>query len=152
MLSRYSNVILFCKDEQGNHYANEHKNKSIYEIYLMQRMIPIVNSDWVFKFGGRYHLHEAFRVEDYTRDKPVFKKVAGPLTYTGEPIVECIIYAIPKSYLGLYVKIYESIKNALLDSSGSTERLLYQYSTDCYNIESAGVIGRDAIEGLEKGV
>lgn len=37
-LSKYSTVVLFCKDKKANYYSNISSNKSIYEVYCMKYM------------------------------------------------------------------------------------------------------------------
>ena len=148
-------IILFCRDVNGNHYANTHTNKSIYEIYVMRKMLEKLHSEensdaWYFKFGGRYHLTGSFNLSQFLREKPVYKIVDGKYTFAGQSIVECIIYSFPYScrekYLGIYGEITERVEN----SSESIESLLYEKSCDFETVNTLGVIGKDAIEGFDQ--
>lgn len=146
-LTPYVRVVYFTKNEQGNHYANRHPNKSIYEVYVMRRMLEVLSFKWIFKFGGRYHLLPTFNLSFFLRDKPVFKTLIG---YTRTYIVECVIYSIPGTYRNKYIDIYREIIKRL-EGNDSIENLLYVYSKDdCYTVPYLHVIGNDAIEGMDK--
>jgi hypothetical protein len=108
-------------------------------------------SKWIFKFGGRYTLHDFFNITDFLKDKPVFKVINAQNTFSkNESIIECIIYSIPQSYFNSYVNIYNNILEYITDSYGSIESLLYKYAEpDMYTIEYLNVYGRDAIEGFD---
>lgn len=148
-LSKYCTIILYCKDTDGNNYANHHVNKSIYEVYCMKNIIKQIKFNWVFKFGGRYNLHFNFNLNNLLKDKPVFKVIDAEYSFTGiESIIECIIYSLPNSYKDKYINIFETIFTDIInDSSLAIENLLCKYSDDIYKIDYLDVFGRDAIEG-----
>lgn len=150
-LSNYSNIILFYKDTLAYNYANENINKSIYEVYCMKYLFEKITFNWAFKFGGRYNLHHTFNLNNFLKDKPVFKIIDSEYTFTKtENIIECIIYSIPKSYREKYITIYNDIVNSLLiNPSSAIENLLYTYSEDIERIDYLNVYGRDAIEGFD---
>ena len=148
-LSKYCTVILYCKDHEGNEYANVHLNKSIYEVYCMKNIIKQIKFNWIFKFGGRYNLHFNFNLNNFLKDKPVFKVIDAEYSFTGvESIIECIIYSLPKSYKEKYIYIFETIFIDIVNNNSlAIENLLFKYSDDIYKIDYLEVFGRDAIEG-----
>jgi len=148
-LSKYCTIILNCKDTEGNDYANNNLNKSIYEVYCMKNIMKQIKFNWIFKFGGRYNLHFNFNINNFLKDKPVFKVINAEYTFTGvESIIECIIYSLPKSYKEKYINIFETIfMDIINDSSLAIENLLCKYSDDIYRIDYLDIFGRDAIEG-----
>jgi hypothetical protein len=151
ILSKYCNIILFCCDDKAFLYANTCLNKSLYEVWCMKYVLQKTMSKWIFKFGGRYTLHDFFNITDFLKDKPVFKVINAQNTFSkNESIIECIIYSIPQSYFNSYVNIYNNILEYITDSYGSIESLLYKYAEpDMYTIEYLNVYGRDAIEGFD---
>jgi len=148
-LSKYCTIVLYCKDTEGNNYANKHENKSIYEVYCMKNIIKQIKFNWIFKFGGRYDLHFNFNINNFLRDKPVFKVIDAEYSFTRtESIIECIIYSLPNSYKDKYINIFDTIfKDILNDTSLAIEYLLCKYSDDIHKIDYLEVFGRDAIEG-----
>ena len=151
ILSEYCHVILCCKDDKAFSYANVSLNKSLYEVWCMKYMLEKIKCNWSFKFSGRYMLHEFFNLEDFLKDKPVFKIIDAQNTFTKtEPIIECIIYSLPQSQFTSYINIYKNMLESLTDTYGAIENLLYKYS-ECYvyPIEYLNVYGRDAVEGFD---
>lgn len=146
-----SKIVLFSKDSKAHHYANEHSNKSIYEIYVMNKMLHILPyCKWYFKFGGRYRLSTNFKLSAFTRNKPVYKIIDAEHAFGKKTIVECILYSFPNNRSQEYKDIYNKIiLNAQL-SSDAIETLLYDNSTDFYTVDSLRVVGKDAIEGFER--
>lgn len=142
-------IILFSRDTLGNHYANVHSNKSIYEIYVVQKMLEKVNAEWYFKFGGRYKLTAEFEMEDFLKQTPVYKIISGAHSFGKKDIIECILYSFPKSYREKYERIYASIRNRIEQSSESIETLLFEHSPKFETVETLGVFGKDAIEGFD---
>lgn len=149
-LTKYASVILFVTDSKGDKYANKHPNKSIYEIYCMETMLKKVQTQWVFKFGGRYKLHDTFNLKDFLSNKAVFKVIPGFLTFAGTPIIECIIYSIPKEQQEEFRNIYKKIKEEILEgSNGAIESLLYKSIPEHHCVTRLGVFGRDAVYGFD---
>jgi len=142
-------VVLFSKDNEGYAYANMHSNKSIYELYVMRQMLEKVTAHWYYKFGGRYHMTDEFKYSDFEKDKPVYRIVAGPETYTGDPIVVCIIYAFPDTFKEKYKTIYSKMTDIANTSGLSIEGMLYEFSDEYYIVDNLNVLGNDAIEGFE---
>lgn len=144
-------IILFSKDYHGNHYANEHANKSIYEIYVLQEMLKLpIQSDWYFKFGGRYRLLEHFNLPQFLRDKPVYKTIDASYTFGKQNIIECILYSFPKSYRQKYIDIYKDIMERVQNTSEGIETLLYKNSPEFHTVDILGIIGKDAIEAFDR--
>jgi hypothetical protein len=151
LLAKHAHVILYSRNAKGFGYAHTHPNKSIYEVYVLQHILPYVQADWVFKMSGRYRLRTDFSIQEFTRDKPVLKVIPPYLTYTGVPIVECVIYSIPMRYMDQYKKLYGAIEQRLLENhAGSIESLLCEYKSEFYDITSLGVIAKDGIEAMDK--
>jgi hypothetical protein len=149
-LSKYSNVVLFATDINADYYANTHLNKSIYEIYCMGYMISKIDSDWIFKFGGRYNLHDSFDINIFLHDIPAFKVIPPNLTFANKSIIECIIYSIPRDYFSIYERIFSQMKDEIVQGSkNAIETLLLKYSPKYKNIPKLNVIGRDAVYGFE---
>lgn len=153
LLTEYSKIILFCKDETGNDYSNNHPNKSIYEVYCMKFMLTHFDFDWCLKFGGRYKLHYTFDINNFLEDKPVFKNVDAKNTFTQhESIVECIIYSIPKKDKQKFIKVFEKLLSSLYCNNDlGIENELYKLACDkdFIRTNTLNVYGRDAIEGFD---
>lgn len=151
ILSEYCNIILCCQDNNAFSYANISLNKSLYEVWCMKYMLDKIKCNWIFKFGGRYMLHEFFNLEDFLKDKPVFKIIDAQNTFTKtESIIECILYSIPQSHFTLYINIYKDMLETLTDAYGAIESLLYKHTNcDICLIEYLNVYGRDAVEGFD---
>ena len=117
----------------------------------MKYMLDKIKCNWIFKFGGRYMLHEFFNLEDFLKDKPVFKIIDAQNTFTKtESIIECILYSIPQSHFTLYINIYKDMLETLTDAYGAIESLLYKHTNcDICLIEYLNVYGRDAVEGFD---
>jgi hypothetical protein len=143
-------IVLFCKDQHGYIYANEHPNKSIYEIYVMGKMLKTISCNWFFKFGGRYKIASFFDLSQFTRDKPVYKIIPGEYALGGQTIIECILYSFPYSRLKEFQDIYDTIMINVQTTSEGIETLLYKNSTDFYRVHDLGIMGMDAIEGFER--
>jgi hypothetical protein len=142
-------VVLFSKDSVAYGYANTHSNKSIYELYVMRQMLEKVTAPWYYKFGARYHMTDAFRYSNFEKDKPVYRIVTGDNTFTGDPIVVCIIYAFPHTYRETYKSIYSKMIE-LADTTGlGIEGMLYEFTDEYYVVSNLDVFGNDAIEGFE---
>jgi hypothetical protein len=144
-------IILFSKDYHGNHYANEHANKSIYEIYVLQEMLNLkIHSKWYFKFGGRYQLLPHFNLPQFLQDKPVYKTIDASYTFGKQNIIECILYSFPKSYREKYIEIYKDIMERVQNTSEGIETLLYKNSPEFETVDILGIIGKDAIEAFDR--
>jgi hypothetical protein len=149
-LSKYSYVVLFATDNLGSFYANVHWNKSSYEIYVLRKLYPLVDGEWIFKFGGRYHLSGEFNVDVFQRDKPVFKVIDKKYTYSNTDIIECVLYSIPKSFKQKYLDVFTKILEVTDRSGDSIENLLLEHSDDFYTVEHLYIIGKDAIESFNR--
>jgi hypothetical protein len=146
-----AHIILFSKDEQGNHYANSHINKSIYELYVMRYMTSLVHATWYFKFGGRYRMIDhVFIIQSFLQSKPVCKIIEDIYTYGNKTIVECILYSFPFSYREKYIDMYTQMMSRAQDTHEGIEALLYELLEDDFErIYNLGVMGKDAIEGFD---
>lgn len=151
-LSQYSHVVLFTHDERGNYHANENPNKSVYEIYVLGKVLPMLEFDWAFKFGGRYHLRNDFDIVQYKKEKPVYKIVPSHLTFTKTPIIECVIYSFPFSYKEKYVEMYRAMLEGFeREKDVGVENFLLKYVGDDYEkVDTLGVLGRDGVYTYDK--
>lgn len=151
-LTPYCTVILFYNDSRGNEYANKNKNKSLYEIYVMSSMLSITKAKWSFKFGGRYVLSTYFDFANFLLDKPVVKTIDAKYTYTGNSIVECILYSIPKQHYNHFIDVFNCmlIRDETVPNSINIEKGLFDNLRDYYKINHLYLHGKDAIEGLQK--
>jgi hypothetical protein len=142
-------VVLFFTDKQGNMYANDHPNKSIYEVYVMQNMITKIDSKWYFKFGARYYLSPMFSIDKFTKSLPVIKKIDGQVTFTGRPICQSVIYSFPATHRVLFHDMYANMIGVFNASDELTaiENELYNHLAlqDIEWIETLNVIGYDAL-------
>ena len=161
-LARYPNVttILFQRHIQGNHYANLHPNKSLYELWLMQWMLERLEGkyDILFKFGGRYSLTSMFDISIYdTSDAIVIRTHKNTHGYTDKEIMECILYGFPSRLHNNMITIYDNTRNHIENNgSGSTEELLFQEIEkhigyeNIHRIEHCCVTSWDAVYGFDK--
>lgn len=150
LIHNYSYIVLFANDQLGNFYANVHWNKSSYEIYVLQQLYPLVNAEWIFKFGGRYHLSKNFNIKSFQKNKPVFKIIDKEYTYAHKDIIECVLYSIPNSFKETYIQIFNNLLQITNSKKEAIENLLLEHSKDFYQIEHLNVIGKDAIESFNR--
>ena len=152
-LAHLCHVVFFNKDTLGDSYANRHPNKSIYEVYTIQKILPLVKAKWFFKFGGRYKLQREFDIGQFQKEKPVVNIIPPHLTWTQTQIAECVIYSWPRNYKSQYIenarKIIEKLKSTQ-NPNQAIESLLPQYMTQWMQQKYYHISGRDGIYGLEK--
>lgn len=151
-LSKYSQIVLFTHDERGGYHSNKNPNKSVYEIYVFGKILPLIEFDWVFKFGGRYHFRNDFDIGKYEKEKPVYKVVPGSFTFTGTPIIECVLYSFPYSYKEKYSRMYlEMLKEFNKNKDIGVENLLMKHTrNDYFKIDTLGLLGRDGVYTYDK--
>lgn len=155
-ITKYANyVVLFSKDSKGHYYANQlsQYNKSVYEMYVLSKMlVAIPDSRFYFKFGGRYVLNNTFSLHRHLVDVPVMKIIEGERTFTGTPIVECILYSFPQSYAGMFIKLFERAVQTSIESSESVETLLYRgvCGAPIHRASRLHIVGCDAVEGFDR--
>jgi len=150
-LSEYTQVVLFTKDKQGNFHANQNQNKSMYELYVIRQMLDKISFQWVFKFGGRYHLTEHFNIHKFLQNKPAFKVIAGKYTYTRRPIAECIIYSFPNHLKEKYKRVYDIMMERVENEpQACIEDMFYTYARDFHLLETCDVLGKDGVYGWDK--
>lgn len=147
--STTAQIVLFATDTLGFLYANEHPNKSIYEVYVMKNMISKINSKWYFKFGARYYLSQFFNIQNMLKSRPVFKKIDGPYTFTKEPLCQAVIYSFPYSYRSFFDHMYISMLDTLTSKMEfiAIENELYRHlcDEDIHWASYFGVVGYDAL-------
>ena len=152
-LSKYSTVILFTLDKQGNMYANENRNKSLYEMYAIKNIVERqVEFGWMIKFGARYNICNSFDIDRYKGSTPMFKKLDGPITYAGKDILECVIYSIPYNYREKMLSIYNNVLETNQDTGIAIENLFHTYIKDYTHMKVCNVVGKDGVYGLEKAI
>lgn len=149
-LSQYARIILTTLDTKANYLANVHPNKSAYEVWCIRYMLENLESDWLFKFGGRYSIQPSFDISTFLKPKPVFKIIKGENTYTGNPIVITVLYSIPKSFREEYKKIYDNMLDQLCSSNNIAieDLLCLNSSGEREEVEYLHVLGRDAMYGF----
>lgn len=155
LLSKNANIILFSKQMEGYRYANIHKNKSIFEVYVLKNILCKITAKWYFKFGGRYSLLiNQFNLTHFLKDKPVMKIINEQFTFSNQPIIECILYSFPNTYKSSFEELYSILIKELNDTNGSSvETCLLKhimiYNLEIINTMFLGVIGKDAIEAFD---
>ena len=158
LLKYTDKIVLFNKHPEGEIYANEHKNKNIYETFVMKFLLDkLCNFSWVFKFGGRYRLSECFSFSEFENtNKYSFKIVPKNLSWTNEEdFVECVLYSVPFSLKEQYCKKMEILlshmKNNTTNNDVSVEKYNYVLlKNDINPVKNIHVIGNDAIEGNDR--
>ena len=115
----------------------------------MRQMLEKITAPWYYKFGARYHMTDEFRYSNFEKDKPVYRIVTGDNTFTGDPIVVCILYAFPHAYRETYKSIYSKMIGIANITGSSIEGMLYEFSDEYYVVDNLDVFGNDAIEGFE---
>ncbi len=145
-------IVLFSNDPEGCHYANEHPNKSAYEIYVMRKMLEVVDAQWYFKFGGRYKIENPNYLTNFLKDTPIYKTIDAKYTFGGKDIVECVMYCFPKKFKQEYLDMYLLILECAKTTGEGIETLLYRFSPPFKTIETIGANGFDAIEGFYRNI
>jgi hypothetical protein len=149
-LSEYAYVVLFKHDKHGDLYANTHRNKSIYEVYVVEKLLSKITTGWVFKFGGRYKLTDLFDLSSFLKDKPVMTTVYGQFTYTNQLIAESILYSLPMDNVDMWKKSFKNMMADMLKNDTSIENMMVKYITEFHNVTTLGIIGRDGVMGMDK--
>jgi hypothetical protein len=149
-------IVLFRSDATAYEYANTNGNKSLYELYVIQRMLLRITSNWYFKFGGRYQMLK-FDREKMCQSNPVYKIIDKRNNFTPNNIVECILYGFPNSTKYKQMHIYKQCIDYILHHpSDNVESILYkQISQPNYTyatVDALNVCGRDAICGFDNTV
>lgn len=135
-LSKYTDtVILFNTDKVAIHFGYIDPNKNKTEVYLLLKTIPLFldsNIGWICKFGGRYHFSDYFNPSLFFSKNPSFR--LNPCCWDGRPIIETILYSIPKLYLDSFLKILENVLNTLNLKYSDVEHEIYN-SLQLFGIE-----------------
>ena len=146
-------IILFALDEEGDRYANHHPNKNLYEMYVLTELLSRLPSfSWALKFGGRYSLLDSFSFSPFeTTSTFAFKITPSRYSWDGKNIAESVLYSIPFSLKHEFISKYRSALQSMQTSSCSVEQQNYTLFHDHMTpIPNAGIIGRDAVFGIDK--
>lgn len=145
-------VCLFTKDEQAQGYAHHHWNKNLGELYVLSYVISKLKLHPVFshvvKFGGRYKLMSNFQCERITQSKPVFRSIPPNHNCYNQPIIEPVLYSIPKGYLSVYSEALSTIQIRLKTEASDVERMMYAYLPEKIEVDQIGICGYGAVSGV----
>lgn len=141
-LSRYATVVLFY-ETKGEYYANEHPVKSYFEFYSVYRMLRFMrNYKWFIKFGARYRpIGDPIR--PLLRSRPCGKIIPGKHTFTGQPIMNSVLFSYPYGSFTRY--LLERLRNQLASDHNheSSESIFLHPTTE--HIEQLSVYGWDGV-------
>jgi len=154
-LSEYCDIVLFNRDRIGDYHANKNKNKALYELYVVDKMLELVQRfSWCFKAGGRYSVPKGFNLAQYLAPEIAMKIIPAELSFSGKPIAECVIYSVPRSVAGVYQQFLQDMMKLLTyDPSIAIENVFHDELlkvTTIKRLKTCDVLGSDGIYGCHK--
>ena len=133
-LQRNANVVLsFADDMEARILANDHPNKNLAEVYVLQHVCSLLLKknqlfSHVAKFGGRYWFHPSVSVEERFGPRPVMQQIEEKTHYHCT-IVEPVFYSIPYAYVGEYCEFLQNMLSVMYTQPHmDNERLLYTFA------------------------
>jgi hypothetical protein len=120
-LCPYVFKIVLYSEEKNTKIYSEYDNKSVGELYTLNRIIDFIDQSScsiLFKISGRYKLLDTFSIENYSRDKMVFKP-SNNCYYT-------ILYSIPNNLIDKYKSVVKQSFVTALTTGVDVEHIFHQ--------------------------
>ena len=138
-------IVLFSQDSVASHFANVHKNKSTYEVYVMDFInTKMTNYCWMMKVGGRYCLTSSFNFSDFEKELPAM----NILNVNGNVCIEPVLYSIPFKFRLLFHEQYQKKKLELDNPRYDIEHFLRDmFSPNIHQVDHCHAVGVGAISG-----